>query len=67
MGTQIEKKDLISQKTQFENLLVNALINIDCYKVILDMLNNKLKEFPDEKTDPMPEEIKEIVEKVQNA
>lgn len=61
----IEKKDWETAKTQFENLLVNAQVNVECYLSALKMIKKKLSEFADDKkTDPMPDEVKEIVKEM---
>ena len=56
----LKKEDWQNARTQWESLLVNALINIEAYKAGIAICEAKIKEFPDE--DPMPEEAKTIIE-----
>ena len=61
----IEKKDWKMAQTQFENLIVNAQINMACYESSLEIIKKKISEFPDDKpSDPMPDALKEIVSEV---
>ena len=57
---EILKKDWKRAKQQNENLLVNALINTEHYKSALEMIEKKLKEFPDAETESK-NEIKQAV------
>ena len=56
----IEKKDWESTKEQFSNLLVNSIINSEIQKMVVELAEKKIAEFP--VGDPMPKEVKEMVE-----
>ena len=55
----IEKKDWEATKLQFEAMLVNGEINREIHLLALEHAKKKIAEFP---IDPMPEEVKDIVE-----
>lgn len=57
----IEKKDWQSALSQFENLLVNSLVNVETYQAAIEMLKKKVAEFPveEKEKDDMPEGLKE--------
>lgn len=67
MSSEITKSDLLNAKSQLENLIVNSKINIIHYEAALNAINEKLKDFPEDKKedDPMPKEVKDIVEQAQ--
>lgn len=56
----VKKKDWVAAKNQFEAMKINALINIECYQNNIDFIEEKLKEFPEEKEDA-PTEVKEMI------
>jgi len=56
-----EKKDWETAKTQFENMIVNAEMNLEFYKVNFELIKKKLAEFPEDKEE---KEIKDAVEEV---
>ena len=56
----IEKKDWESALKQFEAMLINAQVNIEAHKHMVEYCEKKIKEFPDD--DPMPEEVKEVID-----
>jgi hypothetical protein len=61
----IEKKDWISARDMLKNALVNDEITLEMHKSQLKTAEDKLKEFPEDKEDdPMPKEVKDIVEAV---
>ena len=45
-------------------MLINNLINSEAYEKMIEVCENKIKEYPDEEKDPMPEEIKEVIKEV---
>ena len=55
----IEKKDWETVKLQMEAMLVNGEINRELHLLNLEHCKKKMDEFPE---DPMPEEVKDIVE-----
>lgn len=64
----IDKKDWVVAKKTFEDLtksqenqIVNAELNLEIYKLLMPYIENKIKEFPEENKDPMPQEVKELV------
>jgi len=58
----IEKKDWEQALKAYENMLINAQVNMIAQETMVKICEDKIKEFPDE--DPMPEELKEVVEEV---
>lgn len=63
MSKEITLEDLKKAKEQFENLLVNAKLNIKTYEAALNMIEKDIAEFPKEvkEEDKMPEELKEVL------
>lgn len=60
----IEKKDWETALKQYEAMLINNLINSEAYEKMIEVCENKIKEYPEEEKDPMPEEIKEVIKEV---
>jgi len=56
----IEKKDWESALKQFEAMLINAQVNIEAHKHMVEYCKEELKKFPED--DPMPKEVKEIID-----
>lgn len=53
-------------KKQFEGMLTNSELSVIFYEATLKAINEELAKFPVEEkkdTDPMPEELKEILPK----
>ena len=67
----IEKKDWVVAKKTFEDLtksqenqIVNAELNLELYKLLVPYIENKIKEYPEEEKDPMPQEVKDLVKEI---
>lgn len=57
----VEKKDWEALKQQFANIQINANVQDEVAKVVIELAENKIKEFPEEKKEEMPEDVKDIV------
>ena len=58
----IEKKDWENALKQYEALYINQSVNIEAYKLMMEVCKEKILEFKDEtKDDPMPEDLKEML------
>lgn len=74
MSEEITKKDwdkvLLTFKeltTNSKNQIINAKINLEIYNYLFPFIDKKISEFPAEEKiddDPMPKEVKDIVEAV---
>jgi len=61
----IKKEDWEIALKQYENLFVNASINIEGYKKMMDLCKVKIEEFGDEESeDKMPEDLKETLKEI---
>ena len=54
----ITKKDWKNAEDQFTNLIVNAEVQVECYKAALERVKQKLNDFPEDEDKEIEEEIK---------
>ena len=52
----ITKKDYENAKKQFDSMLVNALVNIECYNASIEAIDKKIAEFPEEQIKKLEDE-----------
>jgi len=62
MEENLKKKDWETAREQHANMLANSLLNIEAHKFMLKLCDENISKFPED--DPMPEEVKAIVEAV---
>ena len=61
----IKKEDWEIALKQYENLFVNASINIEGYKKMMDLCKVKIAEFDEkDKGDEMPEDLKDTLKEI---
>lgn len=61
----MEKKDVETAKTQFQNMLVNSELSVIAYKATIKAFDEELTKFPiEENKDLMPQEVKDLAKEM---
>jgi len=60
----IKKEDWENALKQYEAMLINSIVNSEAYDHMVETCKEKIKAYPEEEKDPMPEDLKKVIKEV---